>query len=203
MVVTGGSPIALGEVEHLVEAIIFVWYPGMEGGRAVADVRFGDVSPSGKLPMTFPKSLDQLPPFEDYSMEGRTYRYMTAAPLYPFGFGLSYSQFEYTELMLENIAVRAGDCLLGSVKVKNTGIQTAAEVVQFYLSDLEASSPVPQHHLVNFEKVTLKPAECRTIPFAITSERMSFFDDQGRLTLEVGEFRLEVGAVHLASAGRI
>ncbi len=93
LVLTGGSPIALGEVEDMVDAILFVWYPGMEGGRAVADVLFGDVSPSGKLPLTFPKSLDQLPAFDDYSMNGRTYRYMTEEPLYPFGFGLSYSSF--------------------------------------------------------------------------------------------------------------
>ena len=95
LVLTGGSPIALGEVEDMVDAILFVWYPGMEGGRAVADVLFGDVSPSGKLPVTFPKSLDQLPAFDDYSMQGRTYRYMTEEPLYPFGFGLSYTTFAY------------------------------------------------------------------------------------------------------------
>jgi beta-glucosidase len=100
LVVTGGSPLALGEVEDLVEAIVFVWYPGQEGGKAVADVLFGDVSPAGKLPLTFPKSLNQLPPFEDYGMGGRTYRYMTQEPLYPFGFGLSYSRFEYAELAL-------------------------------------------------------------------------------------------------------
>jgi len=108
LVVTGGSPIALGEIEDLVEAILFVWYPGMEGGRAVADVLFGDVSPAGKLPITFPRSLDQLPPFDDYSMEERTYRYMSSEPLYPFGFGLSYSKFEYAELKLEKDQINTG-----------------------------------------------------------------------------------------------
>ncbi|MDP3721298.1 MAG: glycoside hydrolase family 3 C-terminal domain-containing protein, partial [Anaerolineaceae bacterium] len=87
LVLTGGSPISLGEVEDIVDAIVFVWYPGMEGGNAVADVLFGDVSPSGKLPLTFPKSIEQLPAFDDYSMTGRTYRYMTEEPLFPFGFG--------------------------------------------------------------------------------------------------------------------
>ena len=106
LVVTGGSPIALGEVEDMVDAILFVWYPGMEGGRAVADVLFGDVSPAGKLPLTFPKSLDQLPAFDDYSMKGRTYRYMTEEPLYPFGFGLSYSRFEYSDLKLDKTRYR-------------------------------------------------------------------------------------------------
>ena len=97
LVVTGGSPIALGDVEDMVDAILFVWYPGMEGGRAVADVLFGDVPPAGKLPVTFPKSLDQIPAFDDYNMDGRTYRYMTAEPLYPFGFGLSYTTFAYCD----------------------------------------------------------------------------------------------------------
>lgn len=138
LVVTGGSPIALGEIEDLVEAILFVWYPGMEGGRAVADVLFGDVSPSGKLPLTFPQSLEQLPPFEDYSMAGRTYRYMTAEPLYPFGFGLSYSQFEFSDLALESTEVGAGNGLAFRVSVRNIGERAGAEVAQYYLSDLEA-----------------------------------------------------------------
>lgn len=193
LVVTGGSPLALGEVEDLVEAIVFVWYPGQEGGKAVADVLFGDVSPAGKLPLTFPKSLDQLPPFEDYGMEGRTYRYMTQEPLYPFGFGLSYSRFEYAELVLQKSAVGAGESLGVSVKVSNTGERAAAEVAQFYLNDLDASVPVPLHHLVGFERVFLQPGESRTLQFTLTPEMMSFFDEHGKLKLEAGAFRLEVG----------
>jgi len=193
LVVTGGSPLALGEVEDLVEAIVFVWYPGQEGGKAVADVLFGDVSPAGKLPVTFPKSLDQVPPFEDYGMEGRTYRYMTQEPLYPFGFGLSYSRFEYAELTLEKSAVRAGENLGVSVQVRNAGERAAAEVAQFYLTDLDASAPVPLHHLVGFERVFLQPGESRTVRFTLTPEMMSFFDEHGKLKLEAGAFRLEVG----------
>jgi beta-glucosidase len=140
LVVTGGSPIALGEIEEMVEAILFVWYPGMEGGRAVADVLLGDVSPGGKLSITFPKSLDQLPAFEDYNMDRCTYRYMTAEPLYPFGFGLSYSTFEYADLELGSASVNLGESLPFKVTVKNTGERATAEVAQFYLSDLEASS---------------------------------------------------------------
>ena len=193
LVVTGGSPLALGEVEDLVEAIVFVWYPGQEGGKAVADVLFGDVSPAGKLPVTFPKSLNQLPPFEDYGMGGRTYRYMTQEPLYPFGFGLSYSRFEYAELAPEKSAVQAGENLGVGVKVSNVGKRAAAEVAQFYLTDLEASVPVPLHHLVGFERVFLRPGESRTVQFTLTPEMMSFFDEQGKLRLEAGAFRLEVG----------
>ncbi len=183
LVLTGGSPIALGEVEEMVDAILFIWYPGMEGGRAVADVLFGDVSPAGKLPVTFPKSLDQLPAFDDYSMTGRTYRYMMEDPLYPFGFGLSYSRFEYTDLKLEKAAIAAGDSLNFSLTVRNNGDRTAAEVVQFYLSDMQASAIVPLHHLVGFERVLLEAAESRTVTFMLTPEMMSFFSDDGKLTL--------------------
>jgi len=193
LVVTGGSPIALGEIEDLVEAILFVWYPGMEGGRAVADVLFGDVSPAGKLPVTFPKSLDQLPSFDDYSMKGRTYRYMTAEPLYPFGYGLSYSSFEYADLKLDRDEIGAGDDLTVSVTVRNTGDRTAPEVVQFYLSDIEASTLVPFHKLIGFERISLEPGESRALQFTISPEMMSFFNDDGKLKLEPGEFRLEVG----------
>jgi beta-glucosidase len=193
LVVTGGSPIALGEVEDLVEAILYVWYSGMEGGKAVADVLFGDVSPAGKLPLTFPKSLDQLPPFEDYSMEGRTYRYMTQEPLYPFGFGLSYSQFEYSNVELDKTTIDTGENLGVRVNVKNTGDRVAAEVVQYYLSDQEASTIVPIHHLVGFKRVNLKPGESRQLEFILTPEMMSFYDDDGVLQLEPGSFHLEVG----------
>ena len=193
LVVTGGSPIALGEIEDLVEAILFVWYPGMEGGKAVADVLFGDVSPAGKLPLTFPKSIDQLLPFDDYSMDGRTYRYMTEEPLYPFGFGLSYSTFEYLDLKLDRTEIAVGDDLGVSVTVRNSGDRTTPEVVQFYLSDLEALTVVPLSHLVGFERVALEPGESRALKFTLTPEMMSFFNEDGKLTLEPGEFRLEVG----------
>jgi len=202
LVVTGGSPIALSEIEDLVEAILFVWYPGMEGGRAVADVLFGDVSPAGKLPITFPKSIDQLPPFDDYSMEGRTYRYMTAEPLYPFGFGLSYSSFEYADLKLDKDEITVGDDLTVSFTVRNFGDRSAPEVAQFYLSDLEASTLVPIHKLVGFERVMLEPGESRTLEFTLTSEMMSFFDDDGKSTLEPGEFRLEVGGCSPGQRGQ-
>lgn len=193
LVLTGGSPIALGEVEDMVEAILFVWYPGMEGGRAVADVLFGDVSPTGKLPLTFPKSLDQLPAFNDYSMNGRTYRYMTAEPLYPFGFGLSYSHFKYSDLYLDKTDLPLGDSLQVSLTLTNSGGSDSAEVVQYYLSDIHASTVVPLHHLIGFERVNLKAGESKKLTFTITPEMMSFFNDDGKLTLEPGEFRLEVG----------
>jgi len=202
LVLTGGSPIVLGEIEDMVDAILFVWYPGMEGGRAVADVLFGDVSPSGKLPLTFPKSLDQLPAFDDYSMNGRTYRYMTAEPLYPFGFGLSYSRFEYSKLQLDKTNLAVGDSLNVSLTLTNSGASDSTEVAQFYLSDLQASTIVPLHHLIGFERVALKAGESKTVKFTITPEMMSFFNDDGKLTLEPGEFRLEVGGCSPGKRGQ-
>jgi beta-glucosidase len=202
LVLTGGSPIALGEVEDMVDAILFVWYPGMEGGRAVADVLFGDISPAGKLPVTFPRSLDQLPAFDDYSMQGRTYRYMTEEPLYPFGFGLSYSCFEYSDLQLEKKDLALEDSLNISVTLHNSGARDSAEVVQFYLSDLQASTLVPLHHLVGFERVVLKAGERRSVKFTLTPEMMSFYNDDGKLTLEPGEFRLEVGGCSPGKRGQ-
>ena len=202
LVLTGGSPIALGEVEQIVDAILFVWYPGMEGGRAVADVLFGDISPAGKLPVTFPRSLDQLPAFDEYSMNGRTYRYMTEEPLYPFGFGLSYSCFEYSDLQLDQTEIMPGDPLTLSLTLHNRGGRDAAEVVQFYLSDLQASTVVPQQHLVGFERVVLEAGESRAVKFTLTPEMMSFYDDNGKLTLEAGEFRLEVGGCSPGQRGQ-
>jgi len=202
LVLTGGSPIALGEIEDMVDAILFVWYPGMEGGRAVADVLFGDVSPAGKLPVTFPKALDQLPPFDDYSMNGRTYRYMTEEPLYPFGFGLSYSRFDYSELQLDKLTLALGDSLNVSLTLSNCGDSDSAEVAQLYLSDLYASTIVPLHHLICFERVFLKAGESRMLNFTITPQMMSFYNDDGKLTLEPGEFRLEVGGCSPSKRGQ-
>lgn len=202
LVLTGGSPIALGEVEDMVEAILFVWYPGMEGGRAVANVIFGDVSPSGKLPITFPKSLEQLPAFDDYGMKERTYRYMTAEPLYPFGFGLSYTCFKYSDLQLERAQIAAGNTIGFSFSLHNAGDRMASEVAQFYLSDLQASTVVPLHHLIGFERVTLAPGETQRLAFTLTPEMMSFYNDDGQLTLEAGKFRLEIGSCSPGKRGQ-
>jgi beta-glucosidase len=210
LVVTGGSPIALGDVEDMVDAILFVWYPGMEGGRAVADVLFGDISPAGKLPITFPKSLDQLPPFDDYCMNNRTYRYMTEEPLYPFGFGLSYTRFEYSDLQLDKTELALGESLNVSLTLTNCGesdpelsrVEASAEVAQFYLSDIHASTIVPLQYLIGFERVYLKAGESKTLHFTLTPEMMSFYNDDGKLTLEPGEFRLEVGGCSPSKRGQ-
>jgi beta-glucosidase len=201
LVLSGGSPIALGEVEDLAEAIVFVWYPGQEGGRAVAEILFGDVSPSGKLPLTFPKSLDQIPPYEDYTMAGRTYRYMAAEPLYPFGFGLSYTRFAYADLTLEHERIRAGESLPIRFTLANDGAVEAEEVAQIYLSDLEASVYVPLHKLIGFERLRLKPGERRTVEYVVTPEMMALVDEEGKARLEPGQFRITVGGCSPGARG--
>jgi beta-glucosidase len=202
LVLFGGSPIALNGIEDIVDAVVFAWYPGQEGGRAVADVLFGDACPSGKLPLTFPKSLDQLPPFTDYAMAGRTYRYATAEPLYPFGFGLSYTTFACSDLRLKKDRLAAGAALEFELKLANTGAWAGEEVVQVYLSDLETSVPAPLNSLVDFQRVKLAAGESRSLSFSIPAERMMLVDDEGQFKLEAGRFRLVVGSCSPGQRGQ-
>ncbi len=138
-------------------AIVEAWYPGEEGGTAIADVLFGDYNPSGRLPVTFYKSIAQLPPFENYSMQGRTYRYFKGAPLYPFGFGLSYTKFKYDNLKLSAKTIKVGEGVQVSVEVQNVGSQAGDEVVQWYITDVAASVPVPVRSLIGMKRVSLRP----------------------------------------------
>jgi beta-glucosidase len=193
LVLTGGSPIAIGELEEMVQAAIFIWYPGQEGGRAVADVLFGKANPSGKLPLTFPRSLAQLPPFEDYDMAGRTYRFASAEPLFPFGFGLSYTRFAYSQLALDQSILAAGQPLTGRFTVTNTGERAGEEVAQLYLSYPQPAPPAPICNLVGFQRLALQPGESRGLEFALTPEQLMLCDDEGQPRLAPGEYRLTVG----------
>jgi beta-glucosidase len=201
LVLFGGSPIALGELADLVEAILFVYYPGQAGGTAVADILFGKTSPSGKLPLTFPQSLDQLPPYRDYDMSQRTYRYSQAEPLYPFGFGLSYTEFVYSDLVLEQAKVKAGEGVNGRFSLTNCGTVAAEEVAQIYLTDVAASVLVPQHKLVTFERVQLAAGTSRTLSFTITPEMMMLINDEGQAVLEPGQFKLTIGGCSPSTRG--
>ena len=192
-IVTGGSPVDLARVQELADAVLFVWYPGEEGGTAIADVLFGDVSPSGRLPITFPKSLDQLPAYEDYSMEGRTYKYMNEEPMYPFGFGLNYTQFEYSNAALNKTEVTKDESLSLEVTVTNIGKVKSDEVVQVYISDLEASVRVPNFQFINTKRVTLEPGASEKITFEIKPENFQLVLEDGSKTIEPGAFRLYVG----------
>ncbi|HEX8217804.1 MAG TPA: glycoside hydrolase family 3 N-terminal domain-containing protein [Chloroflexia bacterium] len=192
LVLTGGGPIALGDLEELVEAVVFAWYPGEAGGLAVADVLFGHVTPSGKLPLTFPRSLDDLPPFEDYGMQGRTYRYANKEPLYPFGFGLSYTHFAYSHLHLEREQVAAGEDLAFSVTLTNSGNVDGEEVVQVYVSAVDVPG-APISSLVAFRRVALRAGERRTLAFEVPAERLALVGEEGIPRAALGAVRLTVG----------
>ena len=192
-IVTGGSPMNLSEVHEIADAVLLVWYPGEEGGNAVADIVFGEASPSGRLPITFPKSLDQLPAYEDYSMVGRTYKYMSQEPLYPFGFGLSYSKIEYGNLSVSANKIKEGEEVEVTVKVTNTGETDTEEVVQMYLTDDEASVRVPFYDLKGVKRVNLEGGESTLVKFVITSDMLKLIDEEGVARLEKGSFTVSIG----------
>ncbi|WP_338357402.1 glycoside hydrolase family 3 C-terminal domain-containing protein [Yeosuana marina] len=192
-VITGGSPINLAEVEALSDAVLFVWYPGEEGGTAVADILFGNVSPSGRLPITFPKSLDQLPAFEDYSMKGRTYKYMNKDPLYPFGFGLSYTTFTYKDLKASTTNISKHENVKLQVNVTNSGNVKSDEITQVYISDLKASVVVPNFQLIKTKRITLEPGESKNLEFELTPNDFEIVKNDGSRTIESGDFKVYIG----------
>ena len=202
LVLLGGSALAVNWPDEHVGAIVKAWYPGQEGGTAVADVLFGDYNPAGRLPVTFYKSVAQLPPFEDYGMRGRTYRYFKGDPLYPFGHGLSYTTFKYSNLKLSAGKVRAGEGLTVSADVQNVGTRAGDEVVQLYVTDVTASVPVPVRSLAGFRRVSLKPGERRTVSFALAPRQMSLIDERGRRVVEPGEFTVSIGGKQPGFSGR-
>lgn len=191
-VITGGSPMNLAEVHKLADAVLLVWYPGEEGGNATADIIFGKISPSGKLPVTFPQSLDQLPPYEDYHMKGRTYRYMSAVPLYPFGYGLSYTSFSYDKLQAP-ATIKKGQAIQVTVEVKNTGKINADEVVQLYVTPETGDKDAPLYSLKGFKRVHLKAGETRKVIFSLTARELSFANEQGDIVENAGQYKIAVG----------
>ena len=193
VVMTGGSPITMPEVEELADAILWVWYPGQEGGNAVADVIFGNEVPSGKLPLTFPVSDDQLPAYEDYSMKGRTYRYMTSKPLYPFGYGLSYTDFVFNDLNLDKEEIAADETLTVSVKVKNSGDIRADEVAQLYISVPDPDGNQPQWSLKDFQRVNVAAGSSKTAVFNLDRKSLEQFNEEGEAVLVPGKYTLYVG----------
>jgi len=193
VVLASGSAVSLGDLDERVEAILWVGYPGQEGGRAVADLLLGHTVPSGKLPVTFYRDAADLPPFEDYRMQGRTHRYFEGTPGYPFGFGLSYSRFEFSDLRIGS--VRRGQPLRGSVKVANRGPLAAREVVQVYLAafEVDTEAPVPRENLVSFQSVELAHGGEREVAFTIPPARMRLVDAHGARTRQPRACDLFVG----------
>lgn len=202
LLLLNGSALAVNWASENVPAIVEAWYPGEEGGSAIADVLFGDYNPGGRLPVTFYKSVAQLPPFEDYSMQGRTYRYFKGNPLYPFGFGLSYTTFKYENLRLSAQKINAGQGIAVDVTVQNSGDRAGDEVVQMYVTDLSASVPVPIRSLAGVKRVFLRPGEKQGITFVLENARMSVINAQGKRVVEPGEFLISVGGKQPGFTGR-
>ena len=194
-VITNGSPVNLNSVEQKAEAVLEAWYPGEEGGNAVADILFGNYNPSAKLPVTFVRSMDQLPDFRDYSMQNRTYRFMESDPLYPFGYGLSYTDFEYSELKLsaDSFSTDSDSEISLTAKIKNTGRVKGTEVVQLYLKDLESSVSVPKYELRGVERVELAPNEAKTVELKLKPRDFALINKNGKAVLESGEFEVYLG----------
>jgi beta-glucosidase len=175
LVLLNGSAVAVNWAREHVPAIVELWYPGQAGGTALADVLFGDYNPAGRLPVTFYKSEDQLPPFDDYSMKGRTYRYFEGEPLYPFGYGLSYTTFTYRNLQSPEEA-RAGSPVKLSVEVENSGKRDGEDVLQLYMKHAGVVK-----ELQGFDRVLLRAGEKKTVEFTVTRAAA------GEIGLSVGQ----------------
>ena len=188
-----GSAIDFDYGNEHADGIVQAWYPGALGGKAVADLLAGNFSPSGRLPVTFYKNENSLPVFTDYTMEGRTYKFLKEDPLFPFGYGLSYTEFEYGALHLEQEELEAGQPLRGTVRVKNTGTVSGDEVVQIYLKDLEAGTRVPHHKLCGISRVSLEPSEEQEVSFTIDAEQFAVILEDGTRMYEPGSFLVSSG----------
>ncbi len=191
VIVTGGSAIAMPEIDSLADALLFAWYPGEQGGNAIADILFGNENPSGRLPVTFYKSTNDLPDFEDYSMEGRTYRYFKGDPLYSFGYGLSYTKFAYS-----NASISQEDSQITfHVTVKNSGDYNGDEVVQVYARKIDPQFWRPIKQLVAFKRVSLKKGEEKTISIPIDPKQLKYWDiAEHKYLVEPGEYEFDAGS---------
>jgi len=192
-VICAGMPLDLTEVTELSDAVLYAWYPGERGGDAVADIIFGNVSPSGKLPITFPRSVDQLPPYEDYSMKGRTYKYMTESPMYPFGFGLGYSILEWESPVISSSTIKKVNTFKISVRIKNTGSFDADEVVQLYLTIENNKEQLPISALVDFKRIALKKGENTVVTFSIPYQEFAYINSEGEKIQHKGKATVTIG----------
>jgi beta-glucosidase len=196
LVVLAGRPVKLTRAVALADAVLYAWHPGSLGAAAIVDVLFGEVVPSGKLPLSFPRSEGQIPIHYNYKSTGRNwvqYQDMPAAPLFPFGFGLSYTQFSYQDWALSASTIKPGESIVAAVTVTNTGSRAGEEVVQCYLQDCVASTTRPVRELKGFQRVALEPGESKRVKFVLDAEALSFYGRDGQWCLEPGEFKVGIG----------
>lgn len=195
LVLLNGSALAVNWAQDHVPAIVEAWYPGQGGGTAIADVLFGTYNPAGRLPVTFYRDVNDLPPFEDYAMRGRTYRFFEGTPLYPFGHGLSYTTFGYRNLRTSAPTLRGGDSLTVSVDVTNTGRRAGDEVVQMYVRHLGSAVERPRKDLRGYRRITLRPGETRTVQFTLAAASLQWWNpDRHAWALEADSVQIQLGA---------
>jgi beta-glucosidase len=191
VVLQSGSAVALNWANEHAAAVLAAWYPGVDGGAAIARTLAGLNNPAGRLPVTFYSSLEGLPPFTDYSLKGRTYRYFQGKPLWGFGYGLSYSTFKYGPVKLSSSNLKAGDPITATVTVSNTGNMSGDEVVEAYAKTPQEGGPV--HSLVGFERVTIGPGASKEVTLKIDPRSLSSVDDQGNRSILAGKYTLTLG----------
>ena len=196
LVLTAGSALAIDWAKAHVPAIVMAWYPGQRGGTAVADVLFGAYDPAGRLPVTFYKAAEKLPAFDDYSMQGRTYRYFEGEPLYPFGYGLSYTSFRYSGLTLDHSSIARNGTLNATVHVKNVGGRAGDEVVQLYVRPPDTRYPRPRKELRGFHRISLAAGEEQEVSFTLKPERDTRRYDVKRkaYVVDAGRYEVQIGA---------
>jgi len=193
LIIKAGSAIDLSEVSNYVDAIIYAWYLGEQGGNAIADIIFGDVNPSGKLPITIPKALSDLPEYNDYNMDNRTYRFYRNKPMYPFGYGLSYSKFIYSNLKIDKKKIKKGTPIKLNFDIQNISNISGEEVIQVYVKYKNAFYRTPNSSLIFFQKINLVAGEKKNIEVIINEDMMASIDEKGNKQIESGEFKLFVG----------
>ena len=193
LVLNSGSALNLSEVEPYVDAIIYAWYLGEQGGNAIAEIIFGDSNPSGKLPFTIPRSTDQLPDYKDYSMKNRTYRYIQYIPMYPFGFGLSYSPIKFSDLNFSDDIFKIGNSMTVSLQVENISDKYTEQVIQMYITQPDSNYINPKFSLKQFKRIFLGPREKKIITFLLTSQMLESFDVNGNSKLQTGTYKITIG----------
>jgi len=192
VVLQNGSALAVNWAQEHANAILEAWYPGEEGGTAIAETLAGENNPGGRLPLTFYASLDQVPPFVDYSMKDRTYRYFSGKPLYPFGFGLSYTSFAYRNVKVPSSSVKAGDPVKVEGELKNTGSVVGDEVVELYLTQ-PRDFETPIHMLAGFTRVHLAPGQSTHVAFTLDPRTLGQVDAKGERVVLPGVYEVSLG----------
>jgi len=194
LVLMTGSAVSINKEQDQVSSVLQAWYGGEAAGEAVADVLFGDYNPAGRLPLTFYNSVDDLPPFEDYAMQGRTYRYFEGEVLYPFGYGLSYTSFTYDNLILDKEEMDPGESLTVSVDITNRGDRDGEEVVQLYIRDLDSGELRPLKDLRGFERIRVNAGQTLVVSMTLGPEELAYYDEKaGDYVVGPGRYEIMVG----------